>query len=474
MSAIALENFKKIYFIGIGGIGMSALAKYFLSQGQQVAGSDARASVVTKKLEQEGVLINYTQVADNISADLDLIVYTSAVPATNAEMLEARKKNILCLRYTQVLGLVLEKYQAIAVCGTHGKSTTTAMAGLLLDDANLRPTVLVGSLVPQYESNFHLGMGQYFVVEACEYQRHFLDLHPQVIILNNIELDHTDYFTDIEDMSNAFKEFIMQLPEFGVVIYNGDDSHIQKIIVEVKMLRIDLSYHSFGSRNDNDLYFQNMRCGDGGVNFSVFQQNKVLGNFTLQVPGVYNVYNAMATIALGVYLEIPLEVIVNSLKKFTGIWRRFEIKGRFKNNIVVSDYAHHPTALRGVIGAAREFFHNQKVLVVFQPHQHNRTKRFYQGFVESFAEADQVVLVEIYDVVGREEQADQDVSSKTLARDVESYYTHLKQKVFYAANLAEAKSLVRQQTDEEGVILVVGAGDVYLIAEELVGESGEK
>ncbi|MCK4891910.1 MAG: UDP-N-acetylmuramate--L-alanine ligase, partial [Candidatus Pacebacteria bacterium] len=220
---IDLNKIKKIHFIGIGGIGLSAIARLMKEGGKEVSGSDLSASLMTDKLEKLSVKIFIGQSEENISEDIDLIIYTTAVPENNPELKKARKMGIKTITYPESLGLIFNDKYGIAVCGTHGKSSVSAMAGLLLDDAKLDPSIIVGSIVPRYESNLRTGKGKYFVAEACEYERSFLNLNPKIIILNNIELDHTDYYKDIDDIRSAFGEFVGHLPEDGILICNGDD-----------------------------------------------------------------------------------------------------------------------------------------------------------------------------------------------------------------------------------------------------------
>ena len=507
---VDINKLKKIHFIGVGGIGLSAIARLMKENGKEVSGSDLSPSLMTDKLKKIGIKIYIGQAEENISDDMDLVIYTTAVPENNPELKKARELKIKTIIYPESLGLVFNNKFGIAVCGTHGKSSVSAMAGLLLDDAGLDPSIIVGSVVPRYDSNLRMGKSKYFVAEACEYKRAFLNLYPKIIILNNIELDHTDYYQDLDDMKSAFKEFVSHLPEDGALICNGDDKESRKFI-KSKVHKVI----SFGLNKTNNVRACNIEFKSGETKFKAVYNNKDLGEFVLKMPGLFNVYNALGAIALGLVLDIPVEIIKKSLFNFSGIWRRFEIKGKYKNALVVSDYAHHPTAVKGTIEAAREFYPGKRIFAVFQPHQHNRTRKLYQDFLSSFNSADVLILAEIFGVAGREEKDDQNVSSLDLVNDIKrklenNRWLHspvglwslnadglqkgstglsplwsqhgvppLKKGargisrlnsdcIFYARDLKETKKLIDANIKPDDILLIMGAGDIYKIADELV------
>ncbi len=471
-----LNKLKKIHFIGIGGIGLSAIARLMKEKGKEVSGSDLSFSLVIDKLEKLGIKIYIGQVKENISDDIDLVIYTTAIPKNNPELKRAKELGIKTITYPEALGLIFNDKFGIAVCGTHGKSTVSAMAGLLLDDAKLDPSVIVGSIVPRYDSNLRIGKSKYFVAEACEYERSFLNLYPKIIILNNIELDHTDYYRDLDDMKSAFREFISHLPEDGILICNSDDKEIQNSKSQIQNSKFQIL--SFGLGEINNLRGYDIKFESGKTKFKVSYNSKDLGEFVLKMPGLFNVYNALGVIALGLILGISAEIIKKSLANFSGIWRRFEIKGKYKNALVISDYAHHPTAVKATIEAARKFYPDKRIFAVFQPHQHNRTKKLYQDFLKSFDSADVLILSEIFDVAGREEVSDQDVSSPQLIKDIRKRINKKKLEirncklgidfVFYARNLKETKKLIDANIKTDDILLIMGAGDIYKVADELV------
>ncbi|MEA2098481.1 MAG: UDP-N-acetylmuramate--L-alanine ligase [Patescibacteria group bacterium] len=505
---INLNTIKKIHFIGIGGIGLSAIARFMKEEGKEVSGSDLSLSLVTEKLEKLGIKIQIGQSEKNISQDIDLIIYTTAIPKNNSELRKAKELGIKMITYPESLGLIFNNKFGIAVCGTHGKSSVSAMAGLLLDDAKLDPSIIVGSILPRYKSNLRVGKGEYFIAEACEYERSFLSLYPRIIILNNIELDHTDYYKDIDDMKSAFEEFVSHLPENGTLIINGDSPEISnfQFPISSEFPISNFKILKFGLKKNNDIQARDVEFKDGETKFKVIYNvptllggakggNKDLDEFVLKVPGLFNVYNALGVIALGLTLEVPADVIKKSLANYLGIWRRFEIKGEYKNALVVSDYAHHPTAVKATIEATKQFYPGKRIFVVFQPHQHNRTKELYKDFLSSFNDADTVILSEVFDVRGREETDDQNISSLDLVNDIKKWQSNrwlhspdravepIVQKgstvpkrlwnqhsgsIFYAKDLKEARKLIDENIKFDDILLIMGAGDIYKVADDLV------
>jgi UDP-N-acetylmuramate--alanine ligase len=326
----------------------------------------------------------------------------------------------------------------------------------------------VGSIVPRYDSNLHIGASKHFVAEACEYQHNFMALYPRIIILNNVELDHTDCYANIDEMKESFLGFLRHLPDDGVLFCNGDDENAKEVSSRLRAEKPGVEIFYFGRGGNNDFYFKDFKVSSGKVELEAFYKEENLGKFFLKVPGEFNARNAMAAIALGTYLAIPPEKIKSSLENFSGIWRRFEIKGDYKGALVVSDYAHHPTAVSVTLKAAKEFYPERRLVAVFQPHQHNRTRGLYQDFLKSFDSADEVILTEIYDVAGREEKEDQNVSSANLAEDIEKRNEKFKGHIFYAKDLAETRKLIDEKIKPGDVLLIMGAGDIFEIADELV------
>ncbi|MFH1170793.1 MAG: UDP-N-acetylmuramate--L-alanine ligase [Candidatus Vogelbacteria bacterium] len=399
-----LSSRQKVYFIGIGGIGVSALARKYLSDGYQVLGSDRTTSLITTELEKLGVKIFLKQRAGNITADFDLVIYTIAIPANHPELVRARKLGIKVLSYPEALGKLSRKVFTIAIAGTHGKTTTTAMVAEILLTARRDPMVIVGSLLRRAgarQSNFIAGKGP-LVVEACEYRRSFLNLSPQILVITNIDNDHLDYYRDLADIQSAFAELASKVPKDG------------KVITEKEYLQIKLP-------------------------------------IKLLVPGQHNQRNAQAAIAVAKTVGISERLARRALASFRGTWRRFEYKGKTKRGaLIYDDYAHHPTEIRATLAAAREEFPRRRIIVIFQPHLYSRTKLLFKEFTESFADADEILILPIY---AAREPKDKTISSRILA-------TAIPRATYVPNFLAVEKHLAK--TDRHDLILNLGAGDVSL------------
>jgi len=433
-SPINLDQTKKIHFIGIGGIGMSALARFFLHDKKVVSGSDRERSIITDALEKEGVTFFAEQSASNISADSDLIIYTEAMPADHPEMLAAKALGAPMMNYFAALGLVANEYYLIAVSGTHGKTTTTAMLTDVLEEAGLDPTAIIGSLRSKTGRNFRAGKSKYAVVEACEYKRDFLYLKPDVLVITNIELDHVDYYKDLSDVQSAFKDFADTVPEEGFIITDSSSENLKPVLAAVKAQVVD--YRQF---IDLDL--------------------------TLRAPGIHNQMNAAAVQGVASTLSLSQEEVKKTLENFAGTWRRFEYKGDFVNDngkvSVYDDYAHHPTAIKVTIAGMREKYPGRPLTVVFQSHTYTRTAEFFDEFAKALAKADRVFLLPIY--AAREENVS-GVSSEKLAEKIEEQGTKATGFITNGAATLEIK-----KTAVAGeVVLVMGAGNVTEVATLLI------
>lgn len=409
-----IKNIKKVHFVGIGGIGMSALARMFINKGINVSGSDSSESELTNTLESEGVDIVYSQVAENINDDIDLVVYTDAMPSDAPEILKARELEIPTLSYFEALGEVSKDYKVIAIAGTHGKTTTTAMTAKALIQAGLDPTVIVGSLMDfgdGIQTNFRAGKSKYLLVEACEYKRHFLNLHPYILAITNIELDHTDYYKDLKDVEDAFAEFASQSE---IVLTQDSWSKY--------MLRVP----------------------------------------DLNVIGEYNKQNAALVLAICDVLNIDLQVAKMSLEEFNGTWRRFEYRGKTKNGaLVYDDYAHHPTAIKATLKAVKKEFKDAKIIAIFESHTYSRTEKFMDDFAQSFSDADEVIVAPIY--TAREEKIN-GVNAKIVAEKISLYNKNVQ----YSNTLQEALSTANSIAKEDDVIMVLGAGDLFKYVDDIV------
>mgnify|MGYP001608792288 CR=1 FL=1 len=489
-----LATIKKIHCVGIGGIGVSAIAKFFLSLGATVTGSDVSSSVITQDLEKRGVKIFYGHKAENVSNDVDLIIYSPAVPKDNPE----RQKGIQELSYPEFLGELSKQYFTIAISGTHGKCTTTALIGLILEAAAYDPLVIVGSRVPGWElGNIRLPASlrapapayrqagadkageaeaipnnkKIFVVEACEHQANMLNLCPQAVVITNIETDHLDFYGNFDNVKSAFQKFVRLVPKNGLVIFNGDREaeldwnyarpSMWKLIWQVLFSR-RVKWRSFGFKTPNDYQALDREVKNGNQFFNV-QSGLSKFHVKLSIPGKFNAYNALAAMAVVLELGAPVEVCQKVLANFKGIWRRFEILK--EKPLIISDYGHHPTAIAETVKAAREFYPGRRVVLVYQPHQHHRTKMLFNDFVSALALPDVLILSDIYDVAGREEVTDQDVSSEKILEAIK--VSGGAGEYFYSGDLATTERLAREIIKESDVILVMGAGDVDIIARHL-------
>ena len=424
---LKLKDFSKAHFIGIGGIGMSGLARLFLHEGKTVSGSDRAPSAITEALKQEGVTVFNEQVAGNISAHYDLIVYTEAMSPDHEEMVAAKALGVPMVNYFTALGMVANEYYLIAVSGSHGKTTTTAMLIDIFEAAGLDPSAIVGSLRAKSQSNYRAGKSKYFIVEACEYKRDFLSLKPDILVITNLEHEHVDYYKDLASVQAAFHELALVVPEDGYVIANLGEVSIQPVVTGLRATVIDYSK-----------YFNPLRL--------------------LTMPGVHNQMNAAAAVAAATLVGITTTAADAALAQFGGTWRRFEYKGEVHGAKVYDDYGHHPTEIKATILGARELYPDRQIKLIYQPHMYSRTKDLWDDFVTVLGSADQVILLPIY--AAREEPI-AGITHTALATAVGDRATALDE-------FGAAAACAQKDASSTDVILVMGAGDVTKIATKLV------
>lgn len=431
---IDISTIKRVHFIGIGGIGMSALARLFLQEKKIVSGSDRSLSPITEALAKEGATIYLEQVADNITSDIDLIIYTEAMAKNHEEMRAASSLGVPMTNYFAALGLMVNPYYLIAVAGTHGKTTTTAMLTDVLEGEGLDPTAVIGSLRAKTGSNFRAGKSKYAVVEACEYRRDFLHLKPSILAITNIELDHVDYYADLRAVQDAFATLAEAVPEDGFIVTDTSHPNIAPILVRVQATVID--YRPF-----IDL------------------------NLSLRQPGLHNRQNAAVALAVASALKLDKSKARRTLEDFAGTWRRFEYKGKITSHggevPVYDDYAHHPTEIRATIAGARELYPDRKIVAVFQSHTYTRTHELFSDFISALALADEIYLLPIY--AAREENVS-GVSSEKMAEALFS----LGKKVTLCESEENATLQIKENVSDHDVVLVMGAGDVTKVASLLV------
>ncbi len=452
----------KIHFIGIGGISMSALAEICLNKGYEVSGSDMNSSSMTEKLQSQGAKIYIDQKKENIADDLDMIVYTAAIHPDNEELMAAKDKNILTISRAAFLGQIMREYKnSIAVSGTHGKTTTTSMLSTIFDLTNLDPTILVGGNLKSIGGNVKIGNSQNFITEACEYTDSFLNFNPKIAIVLNIEADHLDYFSGIDEIKASFNKFGKLLPKDGHFIINADSPNTDSILHDVKATVI-----KYGQNSSNDVVMTNIIYDDNGCgSFDLIYFGKDLGTFKLSVPGIHNIYNAASAIIASIISGIDVEHIKDSIVKYTGVGRRFEIKGNYNDALVVDDYAHHPTELKATLSASKKL-KKSTLWCVFQPHTYSRTKSLLNEFSEAFYSADKVIITDIY--AAREDDPG-DIHSKDL---VEKLY-HNNVDVMYISQFEEIVDYLKENMKPNDLLITAGAGPVYRVGELLLEENNK-
>lgn len=446
-----------VYFIGIGGISMSGLAEILLEKGFRVSGSDMRPSALTRMLEEKGAAVYYGQRFENLSEDIDLVVYTSAIHPDNPEMLAAEKLRLPALTRAQLLGQMMKNYEMpIAVSGTHGKTTTTSMISEILIAAGTDPTLSIGGILKSVGGNIRIGHSGYFVTEACEYTNSFLSFFPKVGIILNIEEDHMDFFRDLDDIYQSFGKFARLLPGDGALIINGDIPRFQEVANQAGCAVITFGKSPQCAYSFQDVSYSETGCGS----FTLVKDGCRQQRFTLNVPGEHNICNALAAIALSDLLKIPQETAVKALLAFTGTDRRFEYKGAVNGVTIIDDYAHHPTEITATLRAAANYPH-QTLWVVFQPHTYTRTKAFLKDFARALSLADRVILADIY---AARETDTLGISSRTLQKEVEALGTPCQ----YFPSFDEIEKFVSSNCQPGDLLITMGAGDVVNIGENLL------
>lgn len=443
--------YKHIHLIGIGGIGVSALAKLLLNYGYHITGSTIETNEQVEILQSRGVKISVGHDQANVVGSVDAIIHSSAVNQANPEIVKGKSLNLPLFDYHDFLGLISKQYKTIAVAGTHGKSTTTALTAKILTASGIDPTVIVGSKVAGFDDNFRLGHGEYLVVEADEFNFGMLHLDPHIILLNNIEADHLDCYKDLDDIVQSFDKFVNKLPQDGCLIYNGDDKNILKIIDQ---------------KSDYNLINVNHQTGEYLYQFSQNNQIKI-NNFTFEhnLWGDYNDTNIAMAVNLALYLGVDEKIIQATLKEFLGIWRRFEVltdNALNKNITIVSDYAHHPTALAGIIKASQKRYQGKKVWIIFQPHHYDRVSNFFDDFVNAMKLADNPVLIKTYDVPGREGDGVRAKTSADIADQVPN--------CVYLDEANEVKDFIKNNVGADEVVMAIGAGTIDGVVRKLIAD----
>jgi UDP-N-acetylmuramate--alanine ligase len=444
---------QRIHFVGIGGIGMSGIAEVLLNLGYKVSGSDLKASPITHRLAFMGAVTFEGHRAENL-AGAEVVVISSAITRDNPEVAAAHASHIPVIPRAEMLAELMRLKYGIAIAGMHGKTTTTSMVATVLASGGLDPTVVIGGRVDAMGSNARIGKSEYFVAEADESDRSFLKLWPILAVVTNIDREHMDCYRDMADIERTFVDFLDHVPFYGMVVACNDNDELRRILPAVRRRIV-----TYGTREGSDFLISEMNCGAVGEThmassaFRVHYHNRDLGDFQLHVPGEHNVRNATAAIAVAFGLDIPIDRIREGLAHFSGVDRRFQVKGRVNGVTVIDDYAHHPTEIRATLAAARQCGY-RRVHVIFQPHRYTRTQLLFNEFSGAFGDADTVSLLDIYAAsespipgVSGEHLADR------IARDGKSHVT-------YAASFADAVELATRSAHSGDLVLTLGAGNV--------------
>lgn len=449
-----------IYFIGIGGIGMSAIARILLKEGCIVEGSDIQSSPLTSTLEKMGAKINIKQDGSFMTKGTNMVVISAAISEDNPDLKTARKMGIKVVKYSQILGSLMKEKCGIAISGTHGKTTTSAMVSIILKMAGLDPTFVIGGEVPDIGGNVYLGKGNLFVAEACEYDRSFLNLNPQVGVITNIEEDHLDYYENIEKIINAFGDFASQIPKEGLLVASDCDNNISFAVRRAKC-----KTETYSLNNSSDWSAEILPIKNGVNRFRVFKKNKYFNDFLLKIPGSHNVLNALAATAVCTFIGVDKDTIKTALAFYNGANRRFQIVG-VKNGItVIDDYAHHPTEIYVTLKAARELYPEKRIWCIFQPHQYSRTRHLLKGFVKSFQNADKVIFTEIY--AARDNDFEKAaVNSMMLYNEV----CNAGMDTQYIPQFCDITSMLQSNLRNDDIVITMGAGDIWKVAYDLVSK----
>ncbi len=450
-----LEDRKRIHLIGCGGIGLSAIGQILLKEKKVLSGSDIVESNLTKKLEREGMNFFLDQRAENIAKDIELVIISAAIGEDNLELKRAKELKIPVITYAQALSLVMEKKFGIAVAGTHGKTTTTAMITTILKEAGEEPNFVIGGEVKELGGNSGVGDSDFLVAEACEFKRNFLSLSPKVAVVTNIEEDHLDYYHNLKEIKKAFAEFISLVPPDGFLVLSEEaKKYLPKIKTKV---------FTYGLEEGNDYQASKVSLKKDSTDFNILYREKFSASLSLKIPGKHNILNSLAAFATCKQLGIGKKIIENALGNFKGVDRRFELKGDIGNITIIDDYGHHPTEIRATLSAIRQRYPDSRVIAIFQPHQYSRTRFLLDDFARAFKKADLIIVPNIYFVRDSEEER-RLVNSENLVEKIKEN----KGDALYIPDFASILNYLLKIIRPFDLVLTIGAGPVYQIADELV------
>ncbi len=445
-----------IHFVGIGGIGMSGIAELLIHLGYKVSGSDLKLSPITKRLEKHGGIIFQGHSKEQI-AGASVVVTSTAITGDNPEVVRAKELLVPIIPRAEMLAELMRIKYSIAISGAHGKTSTTSMISQILNTAGLDPTVIIGGLLKGLDTNALHGKGEYIVAEADESDGSFLKYAPAIAVVTNIDLEHLDFYRDIEDIKDKFVQFINSVPFYGLAILCLDNEHVQDILPRLKV-----RYTTFGMTAQSDLRAREISFMGNKSFFKVFHHEKLLGDINLNIAGKHNISNALASIATGLELNISFKTIKKALEQIEGVKRRLEIKGRKKGILVIDDYGHHPTEIMATLTAIRESSMGKRLIVVFQPHRYTRTQGLFHEFTRSFYQSDILIVLPIYAASEKEIKG---VDAQCLCEGIRK---HGHKEVTYAPDFNQALSMITHKLKKGDVVLTLGAGDIYTLGEKLL------
>jgi len=449
-----LTSAKNIHFIGIGGIGMSGIAELLHNQKFNITGSDLTQSTNVDRLQKLNIEIFIGHKAENIN-ESDIIVYSDAIPKDNCELIEAKKQNIMCYSRAKMISQLAKlKTSTVAISGTHGKTTTTSMIGSILKDSELDPTIIVGGVVKSINTNSVLGEGDIFVVEADEYNRSLLELNPTIALINNIDLEHVDCYKDIDDLKRTFLEFTSSIPFYGAVSICKDSENAASLIES-----IDKPIFTYGIKSkDVDFRAEDIVQENGKTTFNLITKNKKYP-ISINLPGQYNVLNALGAISIATIMNIPIDKITTSLNGFDGVKRRFDIKTHSEELTIIDDYGHHPVEVESVIKAIKDNW-DRRLVVAFQPHLYSRTAQFYKEFAQSLLSADSVLVTEIF---ASRESMNESINSEKIVEEMKN----LGHKSVSNTTLENLINDIESNYEKGDIILMIGAGNIWRYCDPL-------
>ena len=446
---------QKIHFVGIGGIGMSGIAEVLINLGYQVSGSDLKESDITRRLASLGGTVAYGHRAENL-AEVDVVVTSTAVDENNPEVQEAHRRKIPVIPRAEMLAELMRMKHGIAIAGTHGKTTTTSMVATVLSHGDIDPTVVIGGRLDSIGSNAKLGEGEFLVAEADESDGSFLKLSPTIAVVTNVDEDHLDYSSDLDEIRSTFLDFINKVPFYGLVILCLDDENLQGMIPEVKKRLV-----TYGLTSQADFQASEIKHQADRTSFLVHYRGEALGRLSIRMPGRHNVLNALAAVAVGMELEMPFASIAEGFQDFGGIQRRFQVKGEAQGIMVVDDYGHHPVEIKATLAAARSGW-NRRVVAVFQPHRYSRTEALFDDFVTAFYQADHIAVMDVY-AAGEEPRSG--VSAEKLSDGINS---HGHKSCCYTGNLEATIEHLQAVLQPGDIVITLGAGNIWQVAANLL------